>query len=303
MAVAYAEVLQDMKVTFSVVGRGQSSAEKFEQATGVSPVTGGIEMYIAEGNVAPNTQAIIATGTESLMKTLLLLLNAGVRKILVEKPAAISIEELIAHEEEIKSYASEIYIAYNRRYYTSVLEAEKLIEEDGGLMSMQFEFTEWAHRIEPLEKAAGVKENWFFANSTHVVDLAFFLAGKPEQWQAYAQAGNISWHSPSNFVGAGITEKGVLFSYAANWESAGRWSLELLTRKRRIYLKPLEGLNIQALGSISVEAYEFDDTIDKKYKPGVYKQVTAFVKNDTSRLVSYQEHVHNSKSIYSTMLK
>lgn len=252
--------------------------------------------------MAPKTKVIIATGTESLMPTLELLLNAGIKHVLVEKPAAISMNELLDKEEEISGYYAEIYVGYNRRFYASVLEAEKLIEQDGGLETLQFEFTEWAHRIEPLVKAEGVKENWFFANSTHVVDLAFSLAGKPTTWQAFSKEGNISWHHRSNFAGAGVTEKGVLFSYLANWESAGRWAIELLTRKRRIYLKPLESLSIQEKGSVKVEEHSFDDEIDKKYKPGLYKQVLAFLENERSRLVSFKEHVENTKKIYSTML-
>ncbi|MGZ5280759.1 MAG: Gfo/Idh/MocA family oxidoreductase [Bacteroidia bacterium] len=302
MAIAYAEVLKDIAKPFKVVGRGENSAESFKQKIGVSPVTGGVAKYLQEHEIHQSTQAIIATGTESLMETLILLLKSGVRKVLVEKPAAISMEELLKMAPEVNSFSADIYIAYNRRFYASVLEAEKLIAEDGGLQSILFEFTEWAHKIGPLQKAEGVKENWFFANSTHVVDLAFFLAGAPEQWQAFSKKGNLSWHKVSCFTGAGITEKGVLFSYMANWESAGRWAIELLTNKRRIYLKPLESLDIQHLGSINIEHHSFDDEIDKKYKPGLYHQLFAFIENDSSRLVSFREHVLKSQDIYSRML-
>ena len=186
------------------------------------------------------------------MPSLLLVLQAGAYKVLIEKPAAISIEELIENEEKLKPYSDKVFVAYNRRFYASVIEAQKMIEEDGGLQTIHFEFTEWSHVIEPLAKAPGVKENWFFANSTHVVDLAFYLAGKPLQWKAYSKAGTLKWHSKTNFTGAGITEKGVLFSYLSNWESAGRWAVELLTEKRRIYLKPMEGISVQEKGTVAV---------------------------------------------------
>lgn len=301
MAMDYAKVLVAQNHQFIVIGRGETSAQKFEQTTGIKPITGGINNYLANNPFNENAYVIIATGTQDLMQTMLTVLKAGADRVLVEKPAAISIEELLANEKNLEPYADRVFVAYNRRFYASVIEAQKLIEEDGGLQSMHFEFTEWAHKIEPLEKAPGVKENWFFANSTHVVDLAFYLAGKPVDWQAYSKPGKLTWHNKTNFAGAGITEKGVLFSYLSNWESAGRWGIELLTEKRRIYLKPLEGIAIQKKGSIAVEQYEFDDSLDKVYKPGLYKQIVSFLSVECD-IVNLAIQFENSKSIYTKTL-
>ena len=68
-----------------------------------------------------------------------------------------------------------VYIAYNRRFYASVLEAKRRIDEDGGLSSFIFEFTEWSHSITNLDKTKFQLNNWFIGNSTHVIDAAFFL--------------------------------------------------------------------------------------------------------------------------------
>ena len=168
MAIEYSKVLRAMNKKFIVVGRGSKSASLFEQKTGIIPELGGLDLYLKEKKLNKNTLTIIATGTETLMSIIHQLLKSGVEKILVEKPAAISIDELIKNEQHLKHYEDLIFVAYNRRFYASVIEAEKLIEEDGGLESMHFEFTEWAHTIEPLKKAIGVKRNWFFANSTHI---------------------------------------------------------------------------------------------------------------------------------------
>lgn len=302
MSVDYVSVLKNMECKITVVGRGETSAKKFEDKTGLTPITGGIEKFLSSTTLPANTSAIIATGTEVLLSTTLLLLKAGVSSILVEKPAAISIKELIDNEERLRPFSDKIFIAYNRRYYASVIEAQKLIQEDGGLKSMHFEFTEWAHKIEPLQKAVGVKENWFFANSTHVVDLAFYLAGSPLNWKAFSKSGTLSWHPKTNFSGAGITDKDVLFSYISNWESAGRWSIELLTDKRRIYLKPLENIFIQQRGTINLVEHTFDNTLDENYKPGLYKQVEYFVTNQYSQLLNIDGHIINSKTIYQKII-
>lgn len=298
MAVDYTKVLlaQDFKIT--VIGRGETSAAKFEKETGIRPKIGGFEHFISKRSFPKNSYVIIATGTEALMPTLLGVLRNGAEKVLVEKPAAISINELLLNENSLIPYADKVFVAYNRRFYASVLEAQRLIAEDGGLQSMHFEFTEWAHKIEPLHKAPGVKENWFFANSTHVVDLAFHLAGAPLEWNAYSKTGKLNWHKKVNFAGAGITKKGILFSYISNWESAGRWGIELLTDKRRIYLKPLETVNIQMKGSIEIFNHDFNDLIDKKFKPGLMLQIDSFIKNKQINLTGIIEHIQNTKDIY-----
>ncbi len=303
MAVDYTKVLKIMNKKIIVVGRGAKSAKIFKEKTGYSPVIGGVNLYLSNNKIEKGTAAIIATGTENLMTCTLQLLNAGIDKILVEKPAALSLDELLDYEKILKPYENTVFVAYNRRFYASVIEAERLIIEDGGLQTMHFEFTEWAHTIEPLKKADGVKKNWFFANSTHVVDLAFFIAGRPKVLKSFSKSGKLDWHDKTNFVGAGETDKGVLFSYISNWESAGRWGIELLTQNRRIFLKPMEDIHVQKKGSINVIKHDFDLSFDEKYKPGLYLQVENFMSDVNNRLPSIKEHILNTKKIYSIINK
>ena len=91
------------------------------------------------------------------------------------------------------------------------------------------------------------------ANSTHVVDLAFFLGGAPEKISSYV-GGKLDWHpNGSIFSGAGITKNNTLFSYNANWEAPGRWGVEVITNKSRLILRPLEKLQIQKIGNLDPE--------------------------------------------------
>lgn len=305
MALEYAKILTSLERKFKVIGRGEESASKFESQTGIKPIIGGIDSFL---KIYPNQKGIsfiVATGTEVLMPILKKVLLADADSVLIEKPAAISIEELLANEDFLKPYGDKVFVAYNRRFYASVQETLKLIEEDGGLESMHFEFTEWAHKIEPLQKAEGVKENWFFANSTHVVDLAFFIAGKPKDWKAYSLPGKLSWHPKTKFVGAGITEKNVLFSYSSNWESAGRWGIELMTFKRKIILKPLEEVQIQMKGSLNIEKITINENDEKEFKPELLLQVKSFLDTNNSQK-SYNKllssHITDAKRIYKTIL-
>jgi predicted dehydrogenase len=188
---------------------------------------------------------------------------------------------------------AEVMIAYNRRFYASTTMARKLIAEDGGATSCTFEFTEWAHTIVTETYAPGVKEAWFLANSSHVVDLAIHLCGFPKDWRAW-HGGSLSWHPASaRFCGSGITEQGVFFSYHGDWEAPGRWGLEVLTRKRRYIFRPMEQLQVVLLGSTTINNVELDDRLDKEFKPGLHEQTKAFLVRDDRLFCKLEEQLRH----------
>lgn len=300
MAREYTKVLSSMDIVPTVLCRTQATADDFYQQTSIAPTIGGLDNWLTTNQLDATWKVIVTTPVEILGPNLIALLNHGAKDILVEKPGFLSERE----GEEIAQLSvrnnAKVHIGYNRRFFASVYAAEDIIEKDGGLQSIQFEFTEWSHVIAPLKKGVGVKENWFLANSTHVVDLAFYLAGQPKDYQFFTK-GNLDWHpSASMFSGAGVTEQGILFSYLSNWEAPGRWALELMTKKHRLYLKPMEKLGIQVIGSVAVNDYEIDDSLDVKFKPGIYKMVESFMQGDYSKLVSIQEQL-SLYSIYKEM--
>ena len=172
-----------------------------------------------------------------------------------------------------------------------------MIARDGGVTSFNFEFTEWSHVISPLKKGEGEKEKWFLGNSTHVVDLAFYLGGSPKDLSSYT-SGGLDWHpSASIFCGAGISNLGALFSYTANWESAGRWGVEILTKDHKLILRPLEKLRIQKRGSITANFVEdINYSLDDKFKPGLYIQTEKFLKNKFREMCSIREQAEAVKT-------
>lgn len=288
MAQDYIKVLHGQKACFTVIGRGEENSAKCAEKTGCEVISGGIESFLA-GKPEVCSHAIIAVGVEKLYETAKLLLDYGVKTILTEKPGSLYRREFDELDELIDKKNADVLVAYNRRFYAAVTEARRIIANDGGVTSFNFEFTEWAHTIEPLKKAEGIKENWFLCNSTHVVDLAFFLGGKPAELCAFS-GGGLSWHpSSSVFSGAGVSASGALFSYQANWESAGRWSVEMLTRQHRLIFRPMEKLQIQKRGSIAQEFAEIDYSLDSEYKPGLYVQTERFLNGDFRDMCTFKE--------------
>jgi predicted dehydrogenase len=290
MAIEYAKVLRSIGITPITVGRGTASAEKFYAETGYPVSIGGIDAWLAdEANQVPE-HAIVAVGEKWVGNTARALMDRGVRSLLVEKPGGFDAEDIRAVNSKANDVGAKVFVGYNRRFYASVEAAKKIIAEDGGVTSFNFEFTEWGHVIAGIEKEEGVKDQWFLSNSTHVIDLAFYLGGTPSQLVAFS-GGGVQWHPiASVFAGAGKTSGGALFSYQANWEAPGRWGVEVLTRKHRLIFRPVEKLQIQKIGSVAIDMVDIDDSLDKDFKPGLYKQVQAFLatRNDVLPTISDQ---------------
>jgi predicted dehydrogenase len=295
MAVQYAQVLKGLNKQFVVVGRSEKSAAEFDKIIGVRPSTGGLEAFLKQNELTVVDSAIVSVSVDQLEMATSLLINHGIKSILVEKPGGMTLEAIESLNTLAGNHSASVYIAYNRRFLGSVIKAKELIGQDGGVKSFNFELTEWSDAISVIPKADGVKENWFFANTSHVTDLAFFLGGRPKVISTFT-SGALAWHSRSaRFAGAGETESGALFSYNGDWEAPGRWAVEILTAKRRFIFKPLEKLQVQHINSVAVEFVEFDDDLDKSYKPGLYLQVKSFLEGSNSALCSLDEHFTNSK--------
>jgi predicted dehydrogenase len=133
-----------------------------------------------------------------------------------------------------------------------------------------------------------VLARWGIANSSHVIDLFLHLAGSPARI-ATERSGALDWHpSGAVFSGAGETETGALFSYAATWSGAGRWGLEVTTAHRKLVLRPLESLAEQETGSFTLRDVALEPE-PAETKPGLVAEVRAFLAGDDPRLCTIHE--------------
>lgn len=293
MATEYSKVLVDLGYEFRVVGRSEKGVKAFLNSTGIEAYSGGIEKYYLHGGKLTET-AIVAVSESELAKTSIFLIEHGVKRILLEKPGAENIDDLKKICKSAEENKASVQIAYNRRYYSSVDKALEIIENDGGVKSFMFEFTEWLNVIKERNPSTNFS-TLFLANSTHVADLAFFLGGFPKKMTCYRTGSLLEHPSGSIFSGSGMSERGAVFSYSANWNSPGRWGVEIMTDSHRLIFRPLEKLSIQNQNSVIIENVDIDDELDNKYKPGLYKQVKAFCeddKNDNRRLFIEEHLMH-----------
>lgn len=276
IAEEYCKVLTNMGIKPDVVGRNFAKAKNFAFRNRVKAFGGGLDAYL-ECTEKSYEYAIVATDILSLCQNTCALISHGVKNIFVEKPGGVNKDQIEKVCQFAEKNNAKVYIAYNRRFYASTKKAIEIIEEDGGVQSFSFEFTEWSHIIESLSMDKQIKEQWFLANSTHVVDLAFFLGGEPKKMSSYIR-GQLTWHKDGCiYAGAGIATSGALFSYQANWAAPGRWSVEIITDKHRLYFKPMEKLAIQNIGSVAIDDVDINDKLDLEFKPGFYEEVESFI--------------------------
>lgn len=290
MAIDYAKVLRALGVSARGCCRSTQTARAFEEATGLACVAGGVSALRGDG-LAGGEAAIVAVPVDALPSVTGDLLELGIKRLLVEKPAGPEPGAVAALAEKCAAHAADVFVAYNRRFYASVRALRDRARRSGGIVSLDFEFTELSDRVAGLPNPPVVMENWGIANSTHVIDTAFFLAGMPARLSGL-RAGGLAWHpAAARYAGHGWTKSDVLFSYRADWDAPGRWGIEANTREEKLVLRPMEKLAVQKRNAFSLEPVELDDDIDSRFKPGLYRQVEAFLGiADGADLLPIAEH-------------
>jgi predicted dehydrogenase len=290
MGLAHLKVLSDLNVA-SLGAWAPSKKRQLEvEELGILFFSGDLDNAVK--TFSP-THVVIASPVETLFFNTMKIIEYGIKNILVEKPLALDKNEGNTLLNLIKLYGVNLSVAYNRRNYSSIITALKLIEEaDEIVESVYFEFNEsWPFINGPEGKDLKVKNKWIMANSLHVIDTAFISVGLPlySRSSFNRKDNDLNWHpTGSIFFGAGFTEKNIPFSYHANWKSPGSWGVEWMTKSARYIFKPMEKLKVIQKGSFETKEITFENKLDIKYKPGVYNQNKAFLLGDKSKLVSVE---------------
>ncbi len=286
MGQAHLKVLQQLiPGRCAAFAKSERNRRRIEEMRGIF-FTGLIEDAIAA--FSP-THVVVASPVHTLASVTTEVLALGVRSLLVVKPAVLDVEEGQHIEQMARERQANVWVAYNRRFYSSILTAKRLVREcSEEISSVCVEFTEWSHVVEALENQAPItKARWVLANSMHVVDAAFHDVGLPDPSRSFMiRSQSLPWHpAGAIFVGAGLTQRDVPFSYCANWNAPGRWGFEWLTASTRYIFRPIEKLQIMRRGSVAIEEVQIDDRLDRLYKPGVYRQDEQFLLGDPQKLL------------------
>lgn len=283
MGKQYVKALRALGVRrIRVCSRSAGPLEELQRLDGVETVAGGIERL--DYHPQPYELGIVAMPTLLLVAAAERLASLGVSRLLIEKPVSLWSSEIDQLSAMLRHKGVEAVCAYNRVAYPSFHETRSRAAREGGVTSCAYTFTEmikpdWPDRFPAVELA-----RWGVANSLHVMSMAHGLIGFPKTWNGH-RSGALSWHtSGSIFVGSGISERGIPFSYHADWGSTGRWSIEVHTRLSSYRLCPLEKVyrRTSALGDweeIPVATFAPD------VKVGVVEEVAAMLSRDIRQVV------------------
>ena len=141
-----------------------------------------------------------------------------------------------------------------------------------------------------------VMNKWVICNSSHVIDLVFFLIGTPnDSFTSYFHSGESDWHNPTKFHGAGISIKNIPFSYQADWGAPGRWGIEILTESNRYILRPMEELSFIKLGEFDSKNITLEKGKESNFKSGLLDQSKAFFAVNKGNLCSLEQHYDHYK--------
>lgn len=299
MAVEYAKALTKLNRMFFVVGNTESSCEKFrKQFDKIRVLSGGLEKCELLKIV---TSIIIATPINLLENHVNIAIENNIKNILVEKPAGLNLNKLKEISKLAKEKNINIVVAYNRRFYASVIKAKEMIEQDGGVKYFRFDFSELVNRIDFSKFKGDVLSKWIISMSSHVIDTAFYLAGGvPDTMTSmHNDNNNIEWHRNSMFIGNGVTTNGVPFNYCSNFIGLGRWGLEITTSKHILIFKPFETLQVINLHQINPETVILDTSNEIDIKNGILLQTKCFLENNISKdLLTLEEQCFNIENIY-----
>jgi predicted dehydrogenase len=288
----YSKVLSQMQIRHTVICRTKNTANAFNVNNFTKIIYGGIEKYLKKCDYQI-THAIVAVNVEQLYKVSLTLLNFGIKNIFIEKPAGINANQINRIKKLSALHNSTVFIGYNRRSYSSVIELKKMVKADGGIISANFDFTELPQVLNNLPRNKLIIKNWFLLNSSHVVDLFLYLCGSPINYRSYTFGKINDSLNAARYCGAGITNRNILFNYSADWQGAGRWKLEIITLKNRYFLSPLEKLKKVEIGQFNIQDVKIDDELDINFKPGFYLQTHNFINHNFESLCTIEEHAKN----------
>ncbi len=277
----YAIALSKLKIkNVTILGKSKENLQKFKKFPNFEIITGGYEINLSK--IKKKDLVIIATPIEELMKTTKKVIENGHSRILIEKPGSVFKNDLLELKKIIKK--EKVRIAYNRFFYLSFHKLLSLVESEGGITSCKFDFTEWLHTIEIEKYNTKICNRWGISNSLHVISMVLGLIGMPKKIST-CQMGSLEWHpTGSIFVGNGISEKDIPFSYHANWGGGGRWGIEVITKENIYRLIPLEKLFVSKKGSTKWEEVNLQNTF-LNVKEGIAEEIATMLNDELDKKI------------------
>ena len=238
---------------------------------------------------------ILAINEESLLK---IINDLGINKykILCEKPIGINLKDTKKIISKIKN--KHFYVGLNRRFYSSNLKANDLINKHKGKRLISIRDQEMQNF-----KSKNVNKNLMYCNSVHLIDyISIYARGRLVKIQKLKKFINNKFSE--NLTRLVFSSKDEVL-YHCNWNSPGFWSVNIIQKNHSIEMKPLENLvQEKIIKGKRIRIYHDKSKIDCILKPGLFYQVSEFLemlnkkKHKLVNLKDYFKTVELIKKIY-----
>lgn len=278
-----------LKIAF--VGAGNMASEHIKAFSGLSnaEITGitsrtrvkaqelvlnypGIRVFDSIEEMYQKTQAdlVIVTVKELSMARVAIECFRFPWAVLLEKPAGYDLENARMILEAARKSGSRVWVALNRRAYSSTRQALARLRSVEGprfikVLDQQDQNAARDNYKEPPE----VVQNYMYANSIHLIDyLRLFGRGKITRVIPVCP-----WtpNAPSMVVSKIEFSSGDVGIYEGVWNGPGPWAVTVVTPVERIEMRPLEQISIQLRGERKVFPLAISSD-DSEFKPGLRQQ-------------------------------
>ena len=213
--------------------------------------------------------------------------------ILFEKPLGYNYTQANLINNFLKNKKN-IYVALNRRFYSSTLEAKKIVDQNNGKRFIKINDQE----IQKFSKL--INDNLMYANSIHLIDYAsIFARGKLVKVKKIKKYIKNKFHEV--IVRLFFSSKDEVLYYC-NWNSPGSWSVSITQENQRCEMKPLEQLTFEKFDKDKkLQRLKIKINInDIRYKSGLHCMVEEYIKlikKKKNSITKFEEYFNTMKLI------
>lgn len=257
-----------------LVGIFSRTGERSEQLAANYP---SVKVFDSIADLYQQTTAdlVVVTVTELSMNAIASECFTYPWKVLLEKPAGYNLPDAAAILAAARRNNSSVYVALNRRSYSSTSSALNRLEKNFSPRFIKVQDQQDRDAALNIYKAPPlVAENYMYANSIHMIDY-FRVFGRGEITK-------VTPVMPWNPKDPGIVIAHIEFSsgdiglYEGIWNGPGPWAVTVNTPQVRLEMRPLEQLSVQLKGERKIIPVQID-CVDEEYKPGLRRQALAAV--------------------------
>jgi predicted dehydrogenase len=189
--------------------------------------------------------------------------------VLLEKPAGYNLSDAEDIEAAARAKNSRVFVALNRRHYSSTQTVLGDLKELSGQRFIRVEDQEDQVRALQAGQPKTIVDHWMYANSIHVIDY-FLMLGRGK---ILSVEPIIPWDPEvPRFVVAKLSfDSGDVGLYEGIWNGPGSWAVSVNMPEKRWEMRPLEQAAFQLAGQRKFELVE-SHPWDTQFKPGLRLQ-------------------------------